>query len=186
MNRILTATFISLLAIAFLPGASFHDHRATGDKIHPVTASHKGAAQKFKLADLQFMAGKWKTTSNWGDMDEYWSEPRGNCMMCTYRCVKNGKVVFYEFIVIEQSDNDSVPVMKLRHFNPGSIGWEEKDKPYLYPMISLEGQKAVFERPDKSSSISYERISTTKLRSLLVQEKDGKKNTTEFMYELAQ
>lgn len=139
---------------------------------------------KYRLADLQFMAGSWKTTSDWGDMEEYWSEPMGNCMMCTYRCVKNGKVVFYEFIVIEQHENDSVPVMKLRHFYPGSIGWEDKDKPYLYPMVSLEGQKAVFERPDKQTTLSYERLSKNTLRSLLIQEKDGKKTTTEFMYTL--
>ena len=78
------------------------------------------------------MTGNWKTTSDWGDMDEVWSSPRGNCMMCTFRCVKDGKIVFYEFIVIEQNPNDSVPVLKLRHFNPGSIGREEKDNPYLY------------------------------------------------------
>ena len=89
--------------------------------------------QKFKITDLEFMAGNWKTASDWGDMDEIWSSPMGNCMMCTFRCVKDGKVVFYEFIVIEQNENDSVPVLKLRHFNPGSIGWEDKDKPYLYP-----------------------------------------------------
>ena len=76
---------------------------------------------------LAFISGKWKTTTSWGDMEEYWSEPMGNCMVCAYRCVKDGKVVFYEFIVIEQMT--SGPVMKLRHFSPGNIAWEDKDKP---------------------------------------------------------
>jgi hypothetical protein len=66
--------------------------------------------QKHKIIDLEFMTGNWKTTSDWGDMEEIWSVPMGNCMMCTFRCVKGGKVVFYEFIVIEQTENDSVPV----------------------------------------------------------------------------
>ena len=58
------------------------------------------ARQKFKISDLEFMAGNWKTTSDWGDMDEVWTRPMGNCMMCSFRCVKFGKVVFYEFIVV--------------------------------------------------------------------------------------
>ena len=142
--------------------------------------------QNLKIADLAFMAGNWKTTSDWGDMDEMWSSPRGNCMMCTFRCVKDGKIVFYEFIVIEQAENDSVPVLKLRHFNPGSIGWEDKDKPYAYPLTFLRGQKAIFERPDKKTIISYERLSKDTLKSLLIQETGEKQKTTEFIYSRAQ
>ncbi len=33
--------------------------------------------QKFKIADLEFMAGNWKTTSDWGDMDEVVEQPQG-------------------------------------------------------------------------------------------------------------
>lgn len=104
------------------------------------------------IANLAFMSGTWKTETAWGEMEEHWSEPLGNCMMCSYRCVKDGKVVFYEFIVIEQ---DSVPVMKLRHFSPGSIGWEEKDKPYEYPLTFLDTDRARFERPDKKTALTF-------------------------------
>lgn len=139
-------------------------------------------ATKTTIRDLQFMAGNWKASSNWGDMEEYWSEPMGNNMMCTYRCVKNGKVVFYEWIVVEQNENDSVPVMKLRHFNPGSIGWEDKESPYLYPAVYVDSKKVIFERPDKQTSISYERVSADTLKSVLTQVKDGKTTTTDFLY----
>lgn len=145
-------------------------------------AANSQNKQSFKLADLEFMAGQWQTTTEWGEMDEVWSKPLGNCMMCSYRCVKNGKIVFYEFIVIEQLENDSVPIMRLRHFNPGSIGWEEKDKPYVYPLISLTRTKAVFERPDKKSALSFERLSKESLVAVLIQDKDGKKESTEFRY----
>jgi hypothetical protein len=142
--------------------------------------------QKFKIKDLEFMEGNWKTASNWGDMDEIWSSPMGNCMMCTFRCVKDGTVVFYEFIVIEQNENDSVPVLKLRHFNPGSIGLEDKDKPYLYPLTFAKGQKAIFERPDKKTIITYELLSKDTLKSVLIQETGEKKKTTEFIYSRSQ
>lgn len=122
------------------------------------------------IKDLAFMAGKWKTHSAWGDMEENWSEPMGNSMMCAYRCVKDGKVVFYEFIVIEQME--SGPVMKLRHFSPGNIGWEEKDKPYEYPLMFLEPDKARFERPDKKTALTFHRTGPDTMKIILERQDD--------------
>lgn len=125
------------------------------------------------IKNLSFMAGKWSTHSAWGDMEENWSEPMGNGMMCSYRCVKDGKVIFYEFIVIEQKE--SGPVMYLRHFSPGNIGWEEKDKPYEYPLTYIEENKARFERPDKKTALTFHRTAKNKLKVILErQDKEGK------------
>lgn len=136
------------------------------------------------IKDLAFMAGKWVTKGEWGDMEENWSAPMGNCMMCSYRCVKDGKVVFYEFIVIEQQPEG--PVMKLRHFSPGNIAWEEKDKPYEYPLTYLDENLARFERPDKKTSLTFQRIDATKLKVTLErQDKDGKWVQDEFNYSTA-
>lgn len=137
-----------------------------------------------KIEDLAFMAGKWITHSAWGDMEENWSEPMGNCMMCAYRCVKDGKVIFYEFIVIEQMD--SGPVMKLRHFSPGNIGWEDKDKPYEYPLMFLEPDKARFERPDKKTALTFYRTSKTTMQVILERQDDnGRWVEDVFDYKLA-
>jgi hypothetical protein len=136
------------------------------------------------VKDLAFMSGKWITHGAWGDMEENCSEPMGGCMMCAYRCVKEGKVIFYEFIVIEQTD--SGPVMKLRHFSPGSIGWEEKDKPYEYPLMFLETDRARFERPDKKTALTFYRPSKDKLTVILEREdKDKKWVQDEFNYTLS-
>ena len=134
---------------------------------------------------LAFIAGKWETTTSWGDMEEYWSEPMGDCMMCVYRCVKDGKVVFYEMIVIEQTD--SGPVMKLRHFNPGLIAWEDKEKPYEYRLMFLEADKARFERPDKKTYITFHRTSPKTLKVILEsQDKEGQWIEDVFDYKLAE
>jgi hypothetical protein len=140
-----------------------------------------GQNPDYKIADLKFMSGKWTTSSDWGNMEENWSEPMGDNMMCSYRCVKDGKIVFYEFIVIEQQPKG--PVMKLRHFSPGNIGWEEKDKPYEYHLIFLDDNIARFERPDKKTSLTFERQSADKLKVTLDrQDKDGKWVQDEFNY----
>jgi hypothetical protein len=135
------------------------------------------------IKDLSFMSGKWITKGEWGDMEENWSTPMGNSMMCSYRCVKDGKVVFYEFIVIEQQTEG--PVMKLRHFSPGNIAWEEKDKPYEYPLMFLDTADKVarFERPDKKTSLTFQRVDSGKLKVILErQDKDGKWVQDEFNY----
>jgi hypothetical protein len=136
------------------------------------------------IKDLAFMAGKWTTHSAWGDMEENWSEPMGDCMMCAYRCVKDGKVIFYEFIVIEQTDTG--PVMKLRHFSPGNIGWEDKDKPYEYPLMFLEPDKARFERPDKKTALTFHRTSPETMQVILErQDKSGRWVEDIFDYKLS-
>jgi hypothetical protein len=132
------------------------------------------------IKNLAFMAGKWKTETNWGEMEENWSEPLGNCMMCSYRCVKDGKVLFYEFVVIEQTD--SVPVMRLRHFSPGNIAWEEKDKPYTYPLTFLDVDKARFERPDKKTALTFYRTSPETMKVIL-ERQDDKGNWVEDVFD---
>jgi hypothetical protein len=138
---------------------------------------------KARISDLSFMAGRWFVHHEWGDMEENWAEPMGDNMVCSYRCVKNGKIVFYEFIVVEQSD--SVPVMKLRHFSPGNVAWEEKDKPYHYPLVQLSSSHAVFERPDKKLRMIFTRRDRDHLTVVLEREnKDGKWEKDNFDYAL--
>lgn len=148
------------------------------------TGFHAASQTKAELHELNFISGKWQGSMAWGDMEEYWSEAMGDNMVCAFRCVKDGKVMFYEFIVIEQSDA-GVPVMKLRHFNRGNIAWEDKDKPYEYPLVKLEQNKAVFEAADKKTRLIYERLNENQLKAMLEREKDGKWEVDEFLYQLS-
>ena len=138
---------------------------------------------KAKVSDLHFMAGQWTVQHAWGDMEENWSAPMGNNMMGAYRCVKDGKVVFYEFMAIEQKD--SVPVLYLRHFGPGSMAWEEKDAPGKYPLVLLQKNKAQFKKEDGSTVLTFTRQSPTQLQVVLhSKNKEGLPETVEFNYRL--
>jgi hypothetical protein len=149
-----------------------------------ITLSASAQLKKASVNDLSFMAGKWTLKHEWGDMEEIWGLPMGDNMVSTFRCVKDGKVVFYEFMAIEQSD--SIPVMKLRHFNKGSIGWEDKDKPYLMPVIKLAKNEVVFESLDKKVLITYKRISQLKMDCILDEKgKNGKWKRDVFAYTLS-
>ncbi|SDG73017.1 hypothetical protein SAMN05421827_11053 [Pedobacter terrae] len=125
--------------------------------------------KKATVKDLAFMSGTWVQKSDWGDLEEFWSEPNGESMMSSFRCVKNGKALFYEFVVIELEEG--FPVMKMRHFNRGNVAWEDKEKPLLFPLVTLKGKLAVFEMKDKSVRLSYQLIAKNKL-TVVLEEKD--------------
>lgn len=125
--------------------------------------------KKAEVKDLVFMSGTWIQKMDWGDLEEFWSAPQGESMMSSFWCVKDGKAVFYEFVVIEQEGD--LPVMKMRNFNRGSIAWEDKEKPLLFPLVELKGTHAIFESKDKVIRLSYQLLSKNKL-SVVLEEKE--------------
>jgi hypothetical protein len=109
--------------------------------------------QNVTIADLGFMAGHSQGELDGGISDEHWSEPAGDSMMGVYRYIQDGKVQMYEFMSIEQTSQG--PVLRLKHFHPGLVGWEEKEQVWNYPLKSWKPGAAVFEAADKSTRISY-------------------------------
>lgn len=135
------------------------------------------------INDLAFLSGTWATRSEWGDMEQHWSAPMGNSLMCVYRCVKDGRVIFYELMLIEQTAEG--PVMYLRHFSPGSVAWEEKDKPWEYPLMFLEHGHARFERKDRKTALTFRRTGPETLRVILErQDEEGRWVEDVFDYRL--
>jgi hypothetical protein len=86
------------------------------------TADEAGHAARATLADLQFIAGHGVGELDGGVIEEVWSAPRGDSMMGMFAFTKEGRARFYEFLLIERTA--SGPVLRLKHFNPGLIGWE--------------------------------------------------------------
>ena len=154
--------------------------------VHAATAIH-GFAQSpqsslTSLSQLEFISGRWAGELNGGKTDEHWSAPSGDNMMGVFRYVKNGKAVFFEMMLIEMTSNG--PVLRLKHFNPGLIGWEEKDQAYSYPLMEFNRNRAVFERPDKQTRLIFNRTSEQTMTVTLEQVKDGKPTSEDFKYQL--
>ena len=135
------------------------------------------------LADLEFITGRWSGELDGGTTDEHWSAPSGDNMMGVFRYVKSGKAVFYEMLLIEMTA--SGPVLRLKHFTPGLIGWEEKDQVYSYPLVELAKNKAAFERPDKQTRMTFQRTSADSMVVVLERMKEGKMIPEEFKYQRA-
>jgi hypothetical protein len=126
----------SISAIAAAYGAS------------PLTANtlRYDAADKPPHAGIEVMAwfaGTWRGDGLGGLTEEIWSAPEGGRMMGMYRLLKNGKPVFYEFLVLEEDAGNLF--FRLKHFHPDLESWEAQDEREELGFIGLKGNRYHFD-----------------------------------------
>jgi hypothetical protein len=148
--------------------------------INPAPGQTGQGPSRVTLADLSFMTGLWRANWNGGLGEERWSTPSGDSMLGTFRFVKDGKARFYELMLIEQTPNG--PVLRLKHFNAGLIGWEEKAEVHSFRLIDYKKTVAVFELDNKSSRLTYRALPNEQLSVMLEHPTDGKQNSEEFKF----
>jgi hypothetical protein len=127
-----------------------------------------------RLADLAWIAGDWQGERGSTRYEERWVAPLGPVMTGQFRMVKDGRVVFYEFLAIEQDPTG--PVLRMRHFGPGLIAWEDRDSPKVFPLVSHSPEEAVFDDAGTSDDVRriiYRRLAPDSLLIRLVKVKDG-------------
>jgi hypothetical protein len=105
------------------------------------------------LQPLGFLSGRWVSESRTEMQEESWSPVKGDSMVGSFRIVQKGRPVFYEFWVVEVDDNR--PVLKLKHFDNGLLGWEEKNAATKLPVTSTAENDAVFAQADGGVSLHY-------------------------------
>jgi len=166
MNTLVQLTVVAVLAFVGLISSS---------------AGQTGQApDKATLGDLAFITGSWRADWDGGLGEEHWSAPSGDSMVGTFRFVKDGKSRFYEFMLIEQTADG--PVLRLKHFSAGLIGWEDKTQVYNYPLTQWRQGAAVFDREDKKSRLTYTRTSKEMLSVVLDELSNGKAHSETFSF----
>ena len=120
---------------------------------------------------LAWMAGSWYGTVDDDPVDEHWSTPAGGVMMGMFRWLKNDRLYLYELLAIEPEETRLV--LRLKHFDRGLNGWEEKGMALAYPLVQVGDQEATFERGGayRSTRFVYKRLNA---RELLVITEDRK------------
>ncbi len=106
-------------------------------KIDSAASSGKASAEDFAM-----LVGHWTGTGLGGVCDENWLSPADNRMHGVFRLVKDGKIVFTEYMSILQ---DSAGwALKVKHFTPDFVGWEAKDKSVDFRFIRAEKNALYF------------------------------------------
>jgi hypothetical protein len=128
-----------------------------------------------KITDFKWLAGNWVGDGFGGQSQEAWTEPSANGMVGVYKHYRDGKSTFYEFINL--SETDGKISLKLKHFNPDMMGWEEKADFVEFPFVSATASKIEFK------GLSYELIAEDKMEVKLRLNRNGKINIETFNFE---
>ena len=134
------------------------------------------------IDDLAWMAGSWAGQVDGDPVDEHWTSPAGGMMMGMFRWLKNDRLYYSELLVIEPAAEGLV--LRLKHFDPGLNGWEEKGMAIDYPLVKLCNHEATFERGGsfRSTQFVYKRSGEHELLVTTLDRKGTAVTRHEFRY----
>lgn len=116
-------------------------------------------ASSAAIEQLSFLTGRWTRDTPEEYQEEIWSPIRAQNITGQFRILEKGAPVFYEFWTVEMDHNN--PILKLKHFNAGLIGWEDKDKNTRMPLRKASANEVLFEEEDGSVTLHYQRAGDT-------------------------
>jgi Domain of unknown function (DUF6265) len=108
---------------------------------------------------MRWFAGHWSGAGLGGTCEEAWSQPAGGAMMGMFRLLKEGNVVFYEFLTLVEHEGSLL--LKLKHFNPDLTGWEEKADSVKFRLLRSEPDAVYFD------GLTFKRVGHDKLEIFL-------------------
>jgi len=133
----------------------------------------QGQPKGGSVADVAFIQGKWKAITPEGQSIEgVWLAPEGGNILGFMRMMKSAKADLYEILAYEQTEQGLVSMVK--HFKPGLVGLEEKDKQDRYNFVEASKDRAIFEKDSGGLRILYEKRSADQFVIARGNEQDGK------------
>lgn len=98
---------------------------------------------RVSLSSVAWLAGRWRGEGLGAVAEEMWLPAAGNAMAGVFRLVKDGQVQFYELVTLVEEDGTLV--LRLKHFEPGLIGWEEKADAVEFPLLRADAETLWFD-----------------------------------------
>lgn len=125
------------------------------------------------FVDIGFIEGHWKAATPEGrKIEAVWLAPENDNILGFMRMMKDGKADLYEILAYEKSEQGLVSLVK--HFKPGLLGQEEKDKQDRYNFVEATKDRAIFQKDSGSLRILYEKRSADQFAIARGNEQDGK------------
>lgn len=100
---------------------------------HPIAAP---------IESLDWICGRWVGERGSDRFEEWWSEPDGGTMVGMFRWLHDEAPRFYELLTVEP-EGDGL-AWRIKHFDPGLVGWEERDAAVTLDLVRLDRGEAVF------------------------------------------
>ncbi|MDX1388438.1 MAG: DUF6265 family protein [Acidobacteriota bacterium] len=130
-------------------------------------------SEKPTLESLEWLAGHWSIERGGTTMEEYWTPPAGGVMLGLHRDVFPNGRSFFEYLRIEEGPDGLV-------YKASPAG----RPPTSFPLVALEGRRAVFENPDHDfpQRIIYEAGEDGALHARIEGVQNGKEASTDWTW----
>lgn len=124
------------------------------------------------LTDISFIEGHWKANREGTTIEANWTAPEGDNIVGYMRMMKDNKATLYELFVFEQTPQGLVVLVK--HFKPGLIGIEEKEKSDRYHFVEASKGRMIVEKQGEPTRVLYEKRAEDQFVIALGKQQDGK------------
>lgn len=166
-------TRTSILAFALLLTAATL-HAETPPAGNTIRLEEGASSPPAKIADLAWLSGYWQGEGFGGACEEVWGKPNIDRMHGYFSFANDKGHVFSEAMLLVE-EGGSV-VLKLKHFRPDFVGWEEKDKFVSFRLVKLGANEAFF------SGLTFRRSGDKLAIYLKLAEDDGKTREEAFTF----
>ncbi len=128
--------------------------------------------QMGSLSDISFVQGHWKGMHESTSLEAFWTAPSGDNITGFIRMMKENKLSLYELFAFEQTPQG--PVALVKHFKPGMVGVEEKEKADRYTFVEAGNGRVIFEKQGEVLRVLYEKRSQDQFAIALGKQQEGK------------
>jgi len=134
------------------------------------------------LAELDWLVGTWRGEKDGDRIEEAWFEPAAGAMLGSFRWLRGERVVVYELLVLESSDQGVV--LRLRHFGPGLAAREERDGALAFDLVEARPGAVLFagRDPERPTRLGYRKGANGELVAILERTRGGETQVDEFVY----
>lgn len=158
-------SLILLCSISFSSNAQFDN---------TMTLDSNAVSPNATLENVSWIQGHWRGEAFGGVVEEIWSPPLGNSMMCSFKLVVDDEVKFYEIVTLSEENNTLI--LRLKHFDHDLKGWEEKDETVDFPLVKVTENKVFFD------GFTFEKISNNEINIYVVISGKGGEHEATFNY----
>ena len=130
-----------------------------------------------RIADVSWLAGYWRGEGLGGPCEEIWSLPAGDRMQGIFTLSREGKLVFSEAMTLVEEEGSLV--LKVKHFTPEFVGWEEKEDYVTFPLVKLGEEKAPGGKTAWFRGLTFRRKGADELSVYIVLTSGGEKTEHE-------
>jgi len=139
-SRLLAVVAAALTVVMALAGAAAVAAQGSANTLE---LEGEAVSPPAEIGRLAWLAGYWRGDGLGGECEEMWSPPVGDRMHGIFTLRQEGEIVFSESMLLVEEAGSLV--LKVKHFNPDFVGWEEKGDSVSFPLVRLGDEEAYFD-----------------------------------------